>query len=414
MTRSWQRRAIRSLLPVCAAMALLTSVAACASSATATSGDASGASGCTNITEPVKVGNISPLSGPAAALGKLNADAAKVAIDVFNQQNDICGQKIENVSADDKGDPATALNLGRKYVSEGVTVMTNIGMSETEDALAPFLQKEGVVVVGNSGKGGLLDPSTNPTYFSVYPSTPQYALAVVNQIKAQGWNNVGTMSDGTTFGSEYSAALRKYFNEAGITVTKSVTYSPTSIDLSAPVQEVKASGAEVLVPAGATAIPALVAAVKQADWQPHMISWGAFITYGIKSSDLPPGTLDGCQNYLPAAQAPNGTDGLPSSTVSLLKEAEQTLGAGSFGIQHSTSLYTQLLVIKAAVEKAGSTESAAVAAAIKSLDNVDTSYSDAKLSFTGDSHTGYPSAAFSFCQVDLGPYGIRYQAANLK
>jgi len=377
-------------------------------------GSSAGAGDCADVSGPIRIGNISPLSGSAAALGKLNDDAARIAIDMFNKQNDICGQKIENVAADDKGDPATAVNLGRKYVSDGISIMLNIGMSQTEDALAPYLMKEGTFVVGNSGKRSLLDTASNPSYFSIYPSGPQYARATAKQIAAQGWNNVGILSDGTVFGKEFTDALLDELKQLSIAVAASETYSPTAIDLTTPVQQVRSAGAEVLVPAGATAIPALVAAVKQSGWQPHMISWGAFITYATKSSDLPPGTLDGCQNWLPADQAPSGTAGLPPDTLAVLQEAEKQLGKGSFGVQHSQALYSQLLVVKAAVEKAGSTDAKKLREALVSLKDIPTAWPGVSVSFSADNHTGYPDSAFSFCQVDLGPYGIRYQAPNVK
>lgn len=415
MTGIRHRRSARSRGAALVSVALVATLAACGTDDSDGADTSSAGSGsCADVKGPIKIGNISPLSGPAASLGKLNNDAARIAIEVFNKQDDICGQKIENVASDDKGDPATALNLGRKYVADGIGLMMNIGMSETEDALAPYLQKEGVVVVGSSAKGNLLDSKKNPSYFSIYPNIQQYAQGVVDQVKAQGWDKVGTLSDGTAFGKEFSAALLSAFEKAGITVTKSASYSPTAIDLSTPVQQIRASGAEVLVPAGATGIPALVSAVKQSGWQPHMISWGAFITYATKAADLPRGTLDGCQVSLPADEAPGGTGGLPEGTIALLEEAEQQLGKESFGVHQSTALYSQLLVFKAAIEKAGSTEPDRVLAALKTLENVETPFPDVKLTFAGGENTGFPDGVFSFCRVDLGPFGLRYKADNLK
>lgn len=75
--------------------------------------------GCDSLPEgPSGIGTIAPLSGPAAALGRLVSDGADQAIISFSKRNDICGRPVENVRADDKNDPATALNLGRPFVSE--------------------------------------------------------------------------------------------------------------------------------------------------------------------------------------------------------------------------------------------------------------------------------------------------------
>lgn len=388
-------------------LAVVATVAACGG------GPATGgaAGDCAGVTGPVKIGNISPLSGPAAPIGKLANDSVIVAIEVFNEKNDICGHKIENVVSDDKGDPATALGIGRKYVADGIGLMMNVGASQTQDALVPYLQKEGVVIVSSSGKAALLDPVRNPSYFSVFPSVAAYSDAVAAQVQAQGWNDVGLLNDGTVAGNETLRRMTEYLQRAGIRVTETVTYPVTAIDLSTQIQQLKASGAQVLVPTGATGIPALVAGLKQSGWQPHVISWGAFITFATKGSDLPPGTIDGCAHYLPASESPNGTAGLPPETLAVLRAAEDKLGKFSFNVSMA---YTQLLVLKAGVEKAGSTDPKAVTEAITSLKDLQGAWPGYKLSFDESNHSGYPSEVFSFCQVDLGPYGIRYQSPLVK
>jgi branched-chain amino acid transport system substrate-binding protein len=407
--RSTRRR--RAVMATAVSLVVMATVAACGGGQSTAGGEAGS---CAGVTGPIKIGNISPLSGTAASIGKLQNDSVAIAIDEFNKQDTICGQKIENVASDDKGDPATALGIGRKYVADGIGFMLNVGASQTQDALVPYLQKEGVVIVGNSGKAGLLDPVKNPSYFTVFPSVAAYSDAVAAQIKAQGWNDVGLLNDGTVTGNETTARMTEYLRKVGVRLVPTVSYPVTAVDLSTQIQQLKAAGAQVVVPTGATGIPALVSSLKRSGWQPKVISWGAFITFATKGADLPPGTIDGCQNYLPASQAPSDTSGLPANVLSLLNAAEEKLGKGSYNVQQSVVAYTQILVLKAAIEKAGTIDPKAVTEAMTTLKDVQGAWPGYKLSFSNDNHSGYPSGVFSFCQVDLGPYGIRYQSADVK
>ena len=213
---------------------------------------------------PIKIGNILPLSNNpySQVAGPLNTE---IGIDVsyFNAHDSICGHKVQLVNADDKGDPATSLSLARQFVSEGVKIMLNDSQGPDEDAIQPYLMQNKVLVVSIAGITKYLSPAQNPSYFSVNPSDVQYAQATANAIKQKGWNDVGILNDGTDFGNDITGYLQKDLQSDGLTVTKTVNYSPTAVDLTAPLQQLKSAGAQTVTPASASGITALVAGMKQ-------------------------------------------------------------------------------------------------------------------------------------------------------
>ena len=398
----------RRLLTAVVAGALL-GTAACGSDV-ASGAEASGT--CAGIDGPIKVGNVVTLSGPYAANGKPLADTVSAAIESFNKNDDICGQKIENVQIDDGGDPARAIAAGRQLVSDGVKIVLNAGAGQSEDALMPYLMKEKMLTISADSKTSLLDNvEAYPYHYSVYASDKQTGTAVVNQIKAQGWDNIAILGDGTPspLGPSFEADL----GAAGLTVTKSITYSPSAVDLTPVLAEARQSGADVVAVEGITAITALTQSLKTMGWQPYVISWGAFLAYAIPKADLPPGTFDGCTDYLSAEKAPNGVEGISPTTLDVLQSAETTLGAGNPAVAYSEVGYSRLLVVKAAVEKAGSLDSNKLLAAMSDL-TVQSAWPNSTLHFTAERHSGFPDGQFSFCDLAVGPHGVRYQSTAVK
>jgi branched-chain amino acid transport system substrate-binding protein len=331
-----------------------------------------------------------------------------IAVNYFNAHSSICGHQVQLVNSDDKGDPATSLSLARQYVSEGIKLMLNDSLGPTQDAIQPYLMQNKVLVMGIAGITKYLTPSTNPYYFSVLPSDAQYASTTAAAIKKKGWNDVGLLNDGTDFGNDITGYLQKDIASDGLTLTKTVNYSPTAVDLTAPLQELKSAGAQTVTPASASGITALVSGMKQLGYPSQTLSWGAYLDYFTPASSLPAGTIDGCTWYLPASSAPSSTVGMSPDASALLAQASAAVkGASPFGVVQA---YTELLMIKAAVEKAGSLNSQQLKSATESLQNVPSVWTGISETFTSTDHTGWPEGKYGMCILTLGPNDVEYLA----
>ena len=388
-----------------------TGATATTTGSTATSGSGSGgAATCSGIPAgPIKIGNILPLSNnPYAQIEAPQSALANIAVNYFNQHDSICGHQIQLITNDDKGDPATSLSLARQYVSEGIKLMLNPSLGPNQDAIQPYLMKSKMLVVSIAGITKYLTPSQNPSFFSVLPSDAQYAQATADAIKKKGWNDVGILNDGTDFGNDITAYLQKDLQADGLTVTKTVNYSPTAVDLTAPLQQLKAAGAQTVTPASASGITALVSGMKQLGWPTQTLSWGAYLDYFTPASNLPTGTIDGCTWYLPSSDAPSSTAGeTPAASALLAQASAQVKGASPFGVIQT---YIDFQMMKAAVEKAGSLDPTKLISAMESLQNVPTIWPGISESFSPTNHTGWPDGKYGMCGLTLGPNAVEYLA----
>jgi branched-chain amino acid transport system substrate-binding protein len=398
------------------AAALALGLAACSSSSPAgstsgTSGGTSASGSCSNIPSgPIKMANIVPLSGPTATSGQLIEDEASVEQAYFNAHDNICGHQIQITNYDDKGDPATSLSIARQLTEQGETIILQDSYSSPQNQIQPYLMQQHVLVDNNDGAYALFNAQQNPTAFSVGPSNAEYAKEMVDYAKAHGYNNVGILSDGTSFAVELATDTAADLKAAGIKLSTTVTYSPTAIDLTTPLTQVKNSGAQTLFTVGFTGVPAMVAGLKQIAWSPHLVSWGGLHTFGITASQVPAGTVDGCYfSYTPGK--PTSTLLTPENTA-LLKGMAAKIGTNPETAE-ILAMYPTLTAVKHAIETAGSLDGAKLAAVLDQTSGLATNLPGVDLSFTTTPqlHNGWPSSAMKECTLNEGPYDILYAAS---
>ena len=409
----------RKFLPVVVGTVLALGVAACSSSSsssTAASGSSTAAGGggslCSSIPSgPIKIANIEPLSGPTATSGTLTQIESTIEVNYFNAHDSVCGHKFSLSNYNDKGDPATSLGIARELVAQGNVIIVNDSFSSAQNQIQPYLMEQKTLVVNGDGAYALFNAAQNPTAFSTGPSNAQYAQLMVNWAKAHNDNNIGIISDGTSFSVELAADAEADVKAAGLTFVKTITYSPTAIDLTTPLTQAKEAGIKTLFPTGFTGITAMVAGIKQIGWNPVVVGWGGLNDFGVTESQLPPGAVDGCDISYAAGQ-PTSTLLTPTNTA-LLEASKAKIGLNSqtSGVVFG---YTDLLAIKYAIEKGNTLDGAKLATVLSTASNVPTNIPGLSLNWTTTPtvHNGFPSASLKECTLKQGPYDILYAATS--
>jgi ABC-type branched-subunit amino acid transport system substrate-binding protein len=406
----------RKFLPIVVGTVLALGVAACSSSgssSTAASGGSTTAGGslCSNIPSgPIKIANIEPLSGPTATSGTLTQIESTIEVNYFNANDSVCGHKFALSNYNDKGDPATSLGIARELVAQGNVIIVNDSFSSAQNQIQPYFMEQKTLVVNGDGAYALFNAAQNPTAYSTGPSNAQYAQLMVNWAKSHNDNDIGIISDGTSFSVELAADAEADVKAAGLTFVKTITYSPTAIDLTTPLTQAKEAGIKTLFPTGFTGITAMVQGIKQIGWSPVVVGWGGLNDFGVTESQLPAGAVDGCDiSYTPGQ--PTSTLLTPEN-VALLKASEAKIGLNSQTAGILTG-YFSLLAIKYAVEKANSLDGTKLAAVLGAASSVPTNISGLNLNWTATPsvHNGFPSASLKECTLKQGPYDILYSAS---
>jgi branched-chain amino acid transport system substrate-binding protein len=404
-------------LPIAVGTVLALGLAACSSGGSASSSSSGGTTSgggsglCSNIPPgPIKIANIEPLSGPTASSGTLTEIESTIEVNYFNAHDSVCGHQFALSNYNDKGDPATSLSIARQLVSQGNVIVVNDSFSSAQNQIQPYLMQQHTLVINGDGAYALFNAKQNPTAYSTLPSNAQYAQLMVNWAKSHGDNNIGILSDGTSFSVELAADAEADVKAAGLTFVKTITYSPTAIDLTTPLTQAKEAGIQTLFPTGFTGVPAMVSGFKQIGWSPKIIGWGGLNDFGVTASEVPAGTVDGCVVSYTQGQPTSAL--LTPENTALLEASKAKIGLGP---QTSGVLtgYFNLLAIKWAIQKANSLDGTKLASVLSTASNVGTNITGLNLNWTRTPsvHNGFPSAELKECDLKQGPYDILYAAS---
>ncbi len=96
---------------------------------------------------PIRIGLITPLSGPQEVLGRPILTGALIAADQINAQGGVLGRPISIVAGDGQADPDHAVSVGRAMIDDGITLFCGALRSEVAFALWPLMTPANAVFV---------------------------------------------------------------------------------------------------------------------------------------------------------------------------------------------------------------------------------------------------------------------------
>jgi hypothetical protein len=262
-----------------------------------------------------------------------------------------------------------------------------------------------VLVVNGDGPYSLFNAKQNPTAFSTLVGNGQYAQLMVNWAKAHHENDVGILSDGTSFSAELATDAEADAKAAGLTFIKTITYSPTAIDLTTPLTQARQAGVKTIFPTGFTGLQAMMAGIKQIGWSPTVVGWGGLAYAGITSSQVPAGTVDGCIFSYQSGKQPSAL--LTPENLALLNTMKAKAGLNASTVQ-ILEFYFNFLTIQHAVTAANSMDGTKLSAALEATSNLPTNVPGVNLDWAANPsvHNGFPSSQLHECTLTAGQYDI--------
>ena len=165
---------------------------------------------------PIKIGMISPISGPFAAIGKDMVTGMELYLDEIGRQ--VAGRRIELIVEDDEGNPSTGVTKTRKLVEQDkVHLVTGGLLASTGYAIHPYVEAQKI-------------PTTYPVMASDDLTQRKPARWVVRTgvTSSQGphpfgewvatslkYKKVATVAMDYAYGWEVVAGFQRTFEEAG-------------------------------------------------------------------------------------------------------------------------------------------------------------------------------------------------------
>lgn len=337
----------------------------------------------------VKIGGIGPMTGPYANYGLSEKNGAELAVKEINEAGGIAGKQIELSYQDSQGESESAVNAYGKLMDWGMEVSLGCVLSGENASVVAAARDDDVLLITPSGSADKCIDGNDKAFRVCFYDSYQGAAAA-QYIKDN--NMVDTVGILYQSDNDYSVGLYNAFvakcGELGITIAETQTFtSSTNTDFSTQVSALVSSGVKLVF------IPLYAEEASTFLTQAHGKFADDVYFFGADGLD---GILGKVEQDTSLANnvlmlTPFAADNPAENVQSFVKKYQEAYGATPD--QFAADAYDAIYVIKAAVEKAGSTSGAALASALTSLtvDGV-----TGVMTWTADGNTNKPASAILY------------------
>jgi branched-chain amino acid transport system substrate-binding protein len=197
--------------------------------------------------EPLKIGMVAPISGPAAELGRYESQGAKLAVEEINKAGGLLGRPIELVIEDDQTtNPGVVLAFSKLAGDKDIPAFIGPIFSTQVHAMAPDIQRtDRPVMIGATDPQ--LTHMGNPWLFRCRPNDTYSARVIadygVNTLGKKKWAIVHSTD---AFGTSGMKNLVEVLKHTGVEPVLIQGYTNNSQDFTPVALAVKQSGADVM------------------------------------------------------------------------------------------------------------------------------------------------------------------------
>jgi branched-chain amino acid transport system substrate-binding protein len=210
-------------------------------------GAALAASPALAASEPVKIGALLSVTGPASFLGAPEARTLEMLVEEANAKGGVAGRKIELLVKDTGGSPEKALSFAKQLIDEE-RVFAIIGPSTSGETMAvkPVAEESGTLLLSCAAAEAIVNPLARWVFKT--PQKDSHAIVrIFQQMKKMGVSRIGVLSSNTGFGKAGKDQIAKIAPEHGITILVDEVYDKAATDLTAEVTKLKAAGVQAVL-----------------------------------------------------------------------------------------------------------------------------------------------------------------------
>ncbi len=203
--------------------------------------------GAQQAKEPLKIGALLSVTGPAAFLGAPEARTLEMLVEELNAKGGVDGRRIELVVKDTGGSPEKAISFAKQLVEE-TGVFAIIGPATSGESIAvKGIANDAKVLLLSCAAAEVITTPVLPYVFKVAPKDSYAAEMIFRQMRKMGLKRIGVLSSNTGFGKAGKEQVEKLAPGAGIEIAASEVYDKAATDLTAEVTKLKAANVQAIL-----------------------------------------------------------------------------------------------------------------------------------------------------------------------
>jgi branched-chain amino acid transport system substrate-binding protein len=348
--------------------------------------------------DPIKIGSVLSVTGPAAFLGDPELKTLQLYVEKINKDGGVLGRPLELVSYDDGSDANKANGFGKRLIEDDkVDVIIGGTTTGATMSIAPLVDRAGIPFISLAGAVAIVEPVKKWVFKT--PHTDRMAAErVFEDMKKRGFTKIALLSETSGFGQSGKKETEAAAARMGITLVANETYGPKDTDMSPQLTKIKGTAdAQALFVFGLGQGPAIVNKnIKQLG-----ITLPIYHAHGVASEEfikLSDGAAEGVR--LPAAAllvASKLPDSDPQKPVAMAY-------AKAYGDRYKQEIstfgghaYDALMIAVDAIKRAGGTDKAKVRDQIEATKGF--AGVDGKFNMSPTDHMGLDLSSFQMLEV---------------
>lgn len=210
-------------------------------------------------TDPIKIGSILSVTGPAAFLGDPELKTLQMVIEDINKKGGVIGRQLELVHYDDGSDANKANGFVKRLIDDDkVDILVGGTTTGSTMSMVPLVEKANIPFISLAGAVVIVEPVKKWVFKT--PHTDRMAAEkVFEDMKKRGISKVALLSETSGFGQSGKKETEGVAAKYGITLVANETYGPKDTDSSPQLTKIKnVAGVQAVFVFGLGQGPAIV------------------------------------------------------------------------------------------------------------------------------------------------------------
>jgi branched-chain amino acid transport system substrate-binding protein len=162
--------------------------------------------------KPIFIGEVAPLTGPAATVGTRLNRASKMWADDVNAKGGIKGRKIELVTCNDEARPEKAVACLRDFEEKGAVMIFGNSLTASLRAMQPLVKNGPLLLIPSPN----VVPPADSYAFQVSPSDLHLTEGIAKYMKENHLDKIGMVAATDASGEVGVESAKKVFGEQNI------------------------------------------------------------------------------------------------------------------------------------------------------------------------------------------------------
>jgi branched-chain amino acid transport system substrate-binding protein len=209
--------------------------------------------------EPIRIGAIFSVTGPASFLGEPERNTAKMLEEDLNASGGLLGRKVEVIVYDDESDTTKAVTaVDRLIKRDRVVAIVGPSTSGSTLAIMPKIEEAQIPLLSCAAARKIVEP-VRRWVFKVAASDILAVKKIFTDLKRRDRTKIAILTASDAYGAGGREDIKELAPKMGITLAADEVYGPKDTDMTAQLTRIKGTAAQAIVVWGTNPGPAVVA-----------------------------------------------------------------------------------------------------------------------------------------------------------